>query len=65
MFIKDKGGIIRNEAQFVKRIDEYVCNYGLETGKYLIGTMSTLYPNIFNSEENISAFHRSIEDWYC
>jgi hypothetical protein len=64
MFIKGNGGIIDNEEQFAKRIDQYICEYGMEAGHYLMGLMIQLYPNIINSDENKAAFNRSVDDWY-
>ena len=64
LFIKDRNGIISNEAQFVKRIIDYVCEYGENTSYHIIKTLKKLYPNIFNSENNIQAFHRLIKHWY-
>ena len=64
LFIQERGGIINNESQFVKRIDEYLCRYGYLAGSVLIPILQTSYSNIFNSEENKADFCRTIENWF-
>ena len=64
MFIQEHGGIIQNEEQFVKIVDEYLCYHGYLAGTYMMPLLHDLYPDIFNSEENEAAFRRTIENWY-